>query len=155
MSEYETSQATFEIFEQPQRLPGILKAWKQVMKAKEWDMVIEKFLPTKEESRVVQLNKAGVQKQTYLQGIADSTWYKDWVRLITAPELDQNEPRQTEIVEFARKILHEKAKWLPMGASDRLWSDVKGGKSAIFGDLNVGRFALVVVFNPRVAPCLM
>ncbi|KAG8717441.1 hypothetical protein FRC08_007448 [Ceratobasidium sp. 394] len=144
----EYNKVTFNTLCDSTQLENLLHCWRQTDDHSLWTKTVEKLFPTKSEFIKISTDKHGKLKTTYIQGLKQCSFYQDWVGLVSDTGLTT--VQQAKTVEFVRKKIDDKAQWLPLGKSDRLWADNGGSKNAkVHGqDLNQ-KGGLVVVLNPR------
>ncbi|QRW13689.1 hypothetical protein RhiLY_12688 [Ceratobasidium sp. AG-Ba] len=94
----------------------------------------------------IKKGKDGQKKKAYMQGLAQLSFYQDWERLLSDRSL--TDKQKDDLVQYARDRLSSEAGWLPVGASDRLWSDSSAGQARTHGESVNGNRGTVVVINP-------
>ncbi|QRV97844.1 hypothetical protein RhiJN_25863 [Ceratobasidium sp. AG-Ba] len=146
ISAYQCKQETFDTLKNPKELPRLFVCWRQVSDPERWDKTVRKLLPNRRRVVEIRKNKDGTSKTTYLQGLAQLSFYQDWENLLMCRKL--TDQQKDQLVEFAQDLLSKSAGWLPLGAADRLWDDSGGGKAIVHGTPANNNRGIVVIINP-------
>jgi hypothetical protein len=130
-------------------LSRLLKCWRQISNHPAWAKTIKKLFPTRSEFKAMRTDRKGKPKKTFLQGLAQCSWFQDWNRLMSNANGGLTENELSALVTFTRKKISREAQWLPLGKADRMWStEGAPGDAIVHGQGDDDQGAFVVVLNP-------
>lgn len=153
LSAQELEKVRFDTLCDSKKLPNLLLAFRQASSQTLWDSMVRRMFPSVAELRHMQYGTGTTLKTSYMQGLTQCGFWQDWNSMLAG----MSEKDREIVIRVARKSLNQKAQWLPLGESDRMWSPKPSPKDkTIHGDRPRDergevwkKTGMVVVLNPK------
>jgi hypothetical protein len=147
-SDNQCHQLRYSTLRNASELPGLLVGWRQVSDPNRWSKTVNKLFPTAEECIEAITYRNGEPLRTFPQGLKQCSWFREWTALMVNEHTPVTRKQVRALWKFAHDKINREAQWLPLGKSDRLWSEAGGGGAVVHGENVNGTGGMTVIFNP-------